>query len=246
MEGKSEKNSSEEGRSGGSKLEGDACLKAIGIIPDGNRRYAEKNGINYREAYQRGFEKGEQVFNWCIDHPTIDKAVIYALSTENISRSGEELETLIDLYKKNLEKLTESDDIHDNEVKVEVIGRRDLMNPIMKQVEEIEETTEAYSNYDLKIAIGYGGRAELIDAVNSLKEKDKVVNEQNLQDELYSGFDLDLIIRTGGYQRLSNFQLWQSAYAELFFSEKLWPEFDRREFDRAIEFYEDTKRKFGK
>jgi len=223
-----------------------ARLEAIGIIPDGNRRYAEDNGISYREAYQRGFEKGEEVLDWCMDHPTIDKAVIYALSTENISRSGDELDTLIDLYRENLKDLSESEKIHDNGVRVEVIGRRELMNPIVKQVKKVEEATGDYSNYELKIALGYGGRAELIDALASLKEKDKVINEENVQKELYSGFDLDLVIRTGGYQRLSNFQLWQSAYAELFFSDKLWPEFDRSEFDKAVEFYEDTKRKFGR
>ncbi|MFW5902527.1 MAG: polyprenyl diphosphate synthase [archaeon] len=221
-------------------------LKAIGIIPDGNRRYAEDKGISYKQAYQEGFEKGQEVFNWCINHSTIDKAVIYALSTENLSRSGSELKTLINLYKKNLEDLAESEDIHDNEVNVKVIGRRELIKPIEEQVNNVEKATENYDKNYLRIALGYGGRAEIIDAISRLNEKNLEINEDNLEKELYSSFDLDLIIRTGKYQRLSNFQLWQSAYAELYFTDKLWPEFDREEFDKALKFYEDTKRKFGR
>jgi len=224
----------------------DEELRAVGIIPDGNRRYAERNNISYKEAYQRGFEKGQEVFNWCINHSTIDKAVIYALSTENLSRSGSELETLIELYKENLEKLTESNDIHDNGVNVKIIGRRDLITPIEEQINKIEEVTSEYNDYDLRIAIGYGSRAEIVDAVSRLNKKGKEINEENLKSELYSEFDLDLIIRTGRYQRLSNFQLWQSAYAELYFTDKLWPEFNKEEFNKALEFYEDTKRKFGR
>lgn len=221
-------------------------IKTIGFIPDGNRRYADKNDITYRDSYQEGFEKGEEVFDWCIKHPEIERAVIYALSTENISRKSSELEALYNLYKENLDRLAEDPKIHENKVNVEVIGREKHLGPLKKQVNKLDEETGDYGEYELKIALGYGGRAEIIDAARRLSEKGKEFNEENLGSEMYSNFDLDLVVRTGGYQRLSNFQLWQSAYSELYFSDKLWPEFDRKEFNEAVEFYEDTKRKFGK
>ncbi len=221
-------------------------LKSIGIIPDGNRRYAEKNNISYKKSYQKGFEKGKDVLRWCRKHPTIENAVIYALSTENLSRSDEELEVLIDLYKENLEDLAESEEIHDHEINVKIIGREELIKPIEEQVKKVEKATEEYQNHKLRIAIGYGSRSELIDAVSRLKQKDKEINESNIESELYSDLNLDMVIRTGGYQRLSNFQLWQAAYAELYFTDKLWPEFDKEEFENSVNFYEDTKRKFGR
>ncbi len=221
-------------------------LESIGIIPDGNRRYADKKDITYEEAYQQGFEKGEEVFEWCIQHPTIKKAVVYALSTENVARKSSELDTLFTLYKENLEKLAEDPQIHRNNVNVELIGRQKHLEPLEEQVNKLEKETGNYDNYELKIALGYGGRAEIIDAARKITRKDEELTEENFKKELYSSSDLDLVVRTGKYQRLSNFQLWQSAYAELYFSDKLWPEFDKQEFDRAVEFYEDTKRKFGK
>lgn len=220
-------------------------LKAIGVIPDGNRRYAEEKDITYKESYQEGFKRGESLFKWCINHPSIDKAVIYALSTENIKRNSSELSTLYELYEKNLEDLAKSPEVHENEVNVQLIGRKEYLEPLQEQAERLKEETGGYDKYNIRIALGYGGRAEIIDAAENLARENKCFTEENFNEELYFPFDLDLVIRTGGYSRLSNFQLWQAAYAELYFSDKLWPEFDEEEFNRAVGFYEDTKRKFG-
>ncbi len=221
-------------------------LKSIGVIPDGNRRYADKNGIPYEESYQKGFEKGEELFDWCIEHPSIEKAVVYALSTENVARDDEELGTLYRLYRDNLEELAEDPKIHENKVNVNLIGREAHLKPLKKQIDKLREETGSYDEYELNIALGYGGRAEIVDAAKKLSRENKEFNEENLGKELYFPSDLDLVIRTGGYQRLSNFQLWQSAYAELYFCDELWPAFEKKDFEKAVDFYEDTKRKFGK
>ncbi len=221
-------------------------LRSIGVIPDGNRRYAKKKGISYAESYHRGFDKAKEVFEWCIEHPSINKAVVYALSTENVERNDEELEVLYELYHSNLGKLVEDSMIHDNRVKVDLIGREEHLKVLQDPIEKLKSATGDYGDYEIKIALGYGGRKEIVDAARRAIEAGEGLSEDSISKYLYSEFDLDLVIRTGGFHRLSNFQLWQAAYAELYFTDKLWPEFNRGEFNRSVEFYEETKRKFGR
>ncbi len=221
-------------------------LETLGIIPDGNRRYADKNGISYGEAYQEGFKKVEEVYEWVIDHESLDEVFFYALSTENLKRDDKELDLLFDLFNRKVTKLADSDLIHDNEVNVDFLGKEEYLGPVKESMDRLEEVTSEYDDYSLNICMGYGGRTEIVDAAEKLAEKDMEFNEENLQSQLYNDSDVDLVLRTGGYQRLSNFLLWQNSYAELFFSDHLWPELDKKEFDRAVDFYESTKRKFGK
>jgi undecaprenyl diphosphate synthase len=224
-------------------------LKSIAFIPDGNRRYGKKAGISLLEAYALGFERAEQVFDWCLEIPTMKTATIYSLSTENLNRSGEELTILLKLYEKYFYDLAENKKIHRNEVKVRVIGQSTRFNGLSEAAAALENATKDYGRYTVNIALAYGGRWELLEAVRKLMEQHvnpQTLNEQNFSQYLAEPDDVDLLIRTGSTQRLSNFLPWQTAYSELYFSEKLWPEFDKKEFEKAVAFYNSTQRNFGK
>ena len=220
-------------------------LKSIAIVTDGNRRYAAKSGISLKDAYTTGFDKAEEVFDWCLEIPELNTATVYALSTENLNRNFAELEVLYRLYVDYFKKLAENPKIYDSGVKVRVICERHLLKnqALLNAIAALEEKTSNNDKRKLNIALAYGGRAELIQAVNSIQG---TVTEQALQEKLYEQQDVDLVIRTGGTQRLSNFLTWQTAYSEFFFTDKLWPELDRQTFDKAIDFYESTRRNFGK
>ncbi len=221
-------------------------LASMGIIPDGNRRYARKNGLDYREAYEKGFEKVEEVYQWVVEQESLEEIFFYALSTENLRRDENEIKTIFDIFNKKASDLYKSEVMKKYEVNIEFLGRKELLEPISETIEEIEENTSEKGDYKLNICMGYGGRKEIVDAARSMKEKNMEFNEKNLEENLYSSSSIDLVIRTGGYQRLSNFLIWQSSYAELFFSDQLWPEFSEEEFERAIEFYRSSDRNFGK
>ncbi len=223
----------------------DNGLKRLGVIPDGNRRYARKNNISYRKAYKEGFNKLEQLYKWCLE-TSIDEVVFYALSTENLKRKDTEIDLLFKVFRQGLDKFLDSDFVHKNKINIEFLGRKDYVEEVLDEMNKVENATANYEKNSLKVCIGYGGRKEIIDSVKKVNEKDLELNEENLSNHLYYGKDLDLVLRTGGYQRLSNFMLWQNSYAELFFSDHLWPELDRKEFEKAVDFYESTKRKFGK
>lgn len=224
-------------------------LKHLGIIPDGNRRFSEKNGIGLEKAYIAGFEKAEEVFDWVLEIPTIKRATIYALSTENFERTSEELAVLTQLYDLYFRKLAKDKKIHGNEVKVRIIGRINTLNGLSDAVKELHEATEDYDKYVLNIALGYGGRSEIFDAVKKIHEQGidfNKLDEKTFSKYLYEPNDVDLLIRTGDRHRISNFLTWQTAYTEFYFSDLLWPEFDRKEFNKALDFYKSTQRNFGK
>lgn len=224
-------------------------LKHIGIIPDGNRRFSKKKNISLIEAYRAGFEKAEEVFDWVLEIPTIKRTTIYALSTENLDRNNEELRILSKLYDHYFRKLSEDKKIHRNEVKVRIIGRYDKLKGLDEAIGVLQNATSDYEKYVLNIALAYGGRAEIVDAVKRAYEQGvnpTQLTESSFSQYLYEPNDIDLLIRTSGTQRTSNFLPWQSAYTELCFIEKFWPELTKLDFERAIEFYNNAKRNFGK
>jgi tritrans,polycis-undecaprenyl-diphosphate synthase [geranylgeranyl-diphosphate specific] len=223
-------------------------LQSLAITPDGNRRYAKKHGLSLEESYRKGFEKAEEVFDWCLEIPTLKSATIYALSSENLKRSKEELDTLYFLFDYYFKQLAKNRKIHDNEVKVRVIGRTEDLEPIRTALDELHAATEDHDRYTLNIALGYGGRQEIIDAIKKAANNGGIesLTEDSFSQYLYQPIDIDLMIRTGASHRLSNFMLWQSSYAELYFLDKLWPEFEKEDFQQAIDFYNQTKRNFGK
>lgn len=229
-------------------MEADSMLQSLAITPDGNRRYAKKYNLTLEESYRRGFEKAEEVFDWCLEVPDLKSATIYALSTENFRRNRNELETLFFLYDYYFKKLARNSKIHSNRVRVRIVGRETELEPIKEAIIELQNATKDYDGYTLNIALGYGGRAEIIDAIKKAAGRGAIggLTEDNFSQYLYQPDDIDLMIRTGASRRLSNFLLWQTSYAELYFLDKLWPEFEKEDFDNAIAAYNDAKKNFGK
>ncbi len=229
--------------------------KHIGIIMDGNRRFARKIGREVTYGHILGSKKLEEVLRWCYDLG-IKVITVYAFSTENFKRSPEEVNALMDLFEKKFKELAKNPDIHRNQVKVKAIGRLEyLPERVREAIREAEEATKNYSNYFLNVAIAYGGRDEIINAIrriaNDVKEgrmSPEEINEEVIRRYLYTRDlpDPDLIIRTSGEERLSNFLLWQSAYSELYFVEAYWPEFSKIDLLRAIYSYQKRSRRFGR
>lgn len=228
----------------------------IGLIVDGNRRFAIAKGLaNPNEGHNAGSQKLEDFLKWCwrLD---IKIVTLYGFSTENYSRSPDEVDHLMNLILQKLKEFQVDPTIRDERVRVKVIGRReDLSEEMNREIDGIETLTRDYDRFILNIAISYGGRAEIIDAVKKIACQ---IEQGNLtvdaiDEELFSKYlyteglpDPDLIIRTSGEERLSGFLLWQSAYSELYFTEVYWPAFRMIDFWRAIRIYQQRERRFGR
>ncbi|MCD6414677.1 MAG: di-trans,poly-cis-decaprenylcistransferase [Candidatus Diapherotrites archaeon] len=222
-------------------------LHSIAFIPDGNRRYATKNEISLLEAYSLGFNKAKQAVEWSFQQPKVDEVTIWGLSTENLNRSESELSAFTLLLKNRLSEVLKSELVHEKEVRVNIVGRLSLLPASVRKVaDEITKSTKSYSKRVINLCIAYGGRAELVDAVNRLVRAGKPITESELAKALYLDTEPDLVIRTGNAQRLSGFLPWQTAYSELFFSKKLWPEFEESDFIEAVKDFNLRQRRFGK
>ncbi len=224
-------------------------LQSIAFIPDGNRRYARKMGIPYSEAYKIGFERAKDaLLGWSQKYAELGvrEVTFWALSTENLKRDPSELELLFSYLREYLKKALDSEEFEKYNVKVNFVGRLHLLPRDIQEL--MDKVMERFRNgdYTINIALAYGGRAELLDAFKALAESGKEFNEENLREFLYVKTYPDLIIRTSGTIRTSGFLPWQAAYSEWYFSEKLWPEFDETEFERAIEDYFSRERRFGR
>jgi tritrans,polycis-undecaprenyl-diphosphate synthase [geranylgeranyl-diphosphate specific] len=227
----------------------------IGVILDGNRRFAKGKGMVATKGHVFGADKVEDLLRWCWKL-NIKIVTLYAFSTENFNRSDEEVNTLMDLLAKKLKKFQTEPSIKKNKVRIKVIGRLEyLSEELNKEIAIAEELTKDHDQFQLNIAISYGGRAEIIDAVKKIAdqiEKREIsidsIDEELLAKNLYTGGipDPDLIIRTSGEERLSGFLLWQSAYSELYFTEVFWPAFRMIDFWRAIRIYQQRERRYGK
>ncbi|MBU1500588.1 di-trans,poly-cis-decaprenylcistransferase [Patescibacteria group bacterium] len=221
--------------------------KAIGIIMDGNRRWARERGLPTFEGHKMGIEKITEVFSWA-QEVGVAQVTIYAFSTENWKRAPEEVAYLMELFEKffteNLSKLQEKGG------RVRFMGDRSLASKKTQEIlEEVEEKTALGTAGTLAVAFSYGGRPEILSAVNSLlKEGKSVVNEEEFESALWTAGlqDPDLILRTGGEQRLSNFLAWQSVYSELFFTATKWPAFSKEEFMNICSTYAERERRHGK
>ncbi|MDP8012222.1 MAG: polyprenyl diphosphate synthase [Thermoplasmata archaeon] len=226
----------------------------VAIIMDGNRRYAHDLGLDPVQGHYFGRDKLYEFLNWCIEL-NIKIVTVFAFSTENFNRSSREVEALMDLFEKSLEKELTEGRIHRDKVKVKIIGRRDLLSErLRKKVEEIEDVTKNYDNYFLNLAIAYGGREEILKAIREIAEDVKQgkvepdsIDENLFRRHLYTADlpDPDLILRTSGEERISNFLLWQIAYSELYFADVYWPSFSKIDFLRAILSYQKRSRRFG-
>ena len=227
----------------------------IGIIPDGNRRYAREAGIPLKEAYEKGAEKLREILEWCLELG-IKCVTVYAFSTENFQRPRDQVETVMELLTEKIVEVADHPLVHKNRVRIKVIGRRDtLPEKLREAIGYAENKTRDYSDRYLNIAIGYGGRAELVDAVRKIAEDVKrgMLSPNQIDEEVVSKYlytaglpDPDLIIRTSGEERLSGFLLWQSAYSELYFCDVYIPKFRKIDFLRAIRVYQQRHRRFGR
>jgi tritrans,polycis-undecaprenyl-diphosphate synthase [geranylgeranyl-diphosphate specific] len=222
---------------------------------DGNRRFAQELGLSWEAGHIFGKEKLEEVLDWCFDLG-IHVLTIYAFSTENFKRSENEVKTLMNLLKLELEKAKEDSRIHQNKVRIRILGHLEsLPKDVQQSAKSIMDMTKAYKTYYLNIALAYGGREEIIQAIQHMgsdikkgKLKVKNISQKTVASYLYTkGLpDPDLILRTSGEERISNFLLWQLAYSELYFSDVYWPALQKRDFLQAIRTYQHRKRRFGK
>lgn len=226
----------------------------IAIIMDGNRRYARDIGKSSMEGHISGRDKLEDVLEWCLDLG-IRILTVYAFSTENFKRAKEEVETLLSIFEENFMKIASDDRIHKNGIRITVLGQRDLLNGSLREaIEKAEEASKDYDKYFFNIAVAYGGREELLTAIKDIvtdvqagKIVKKDIDESLVSNYLYTAPfpDPDLVLRTSGEVRISNFLLWQLAYSELYFTDIYWPGLSFTEFLKAIRSYQLRKRRFG-
>lgn len=227
----------------------------LAIVPDGNRRWAKKNRKSIKEGHQAGIDKLKKLVRWCKDFK-VSTLSVWILSTENMKRSKEEIEDLFDLFEKMLDQLLSSKDFEEvrKEVKIKFIGDISIFpESIKKKIKEIESKTYENSKYTLVICANYGGRKEIIDAVNKIivdakNGKISHINDEEFRKYLYAPeiSEPDLIFRSGGEKRISGFMPWQSVYSEFYFSNKLWPDIEKRDIYKAIEDFKKRQRRFGK
>ena len=227
----------------------------IGMIPDGNRRWAKERGLDPWEGHSKGAEKGELFIEWCIDHEDISEITVYALSEENFKRPANELGKLYALYEEELTKLINKEKLHRERVKINVISTK--MKPIPKNLarlcNRIRAETKDYENKVLNMLIGYTGQSEILNAISSPLNRIKNLffglSEQDLKNSLKVKRPCDFIIRTGIEEKereaRSGFLLWQSAYAEYYHINKYFPEVTEEDFNRAWDYFKNTRRRKG-
>jgi len=221
-------------------------LKHLAIIMDGNGRWAEQRGFKRTKGHEVGAETIREITTYCARKTSIESATFYAFSTENWKRPKLEVEFLMKLLDKYLKN--ELKTYQEHNIRFQAIGNiGELSKSLQKRIKETEELTKNNSNLTQILALNYGGRAEITAAVNSLiKEGKKSVTEKDISSALQTPYsDIDLLIRTSGEERISNFLLWQLSYSEFYFSPTLWPDFETQELNQIIEDFEQRNRRFG-
>ena len=227
----------------------------VAFIMDGNRRFAWSKALNTQAGHRKGKQVLENVMDWVLELG-IEFMTVYALSTENLTtRNGKELKGLFDLYVEGLNDISEDPRIHENRVKVQVIGRKELLpKKVNEAIDNAEAKTSEYDAFTFTVCLAYGGREEILGAIRKLAEDHAAgelpldaIDEKAVSKRLWTGDmpDPDLVIRTSGEERISNFLLWQSAYSELYFTDVFWPSFSRRDFLKAVQDYQLRQRRFG-
>lgn len=227
--------------------------KHLGIILDGNRRFAKRLMLKPWKGHEWGAEKVKKLFTWARDLG-IKEITLYAFSIENFNRPKEEFDYLMDLFRKEFEALKDDNEIMENGVRINFIGRIWMFpKDIEEKMRYIMEKTKNNKSYIVNFAMAYGGRAEIIDATRKIARDIKEgkldvddINEEVFARNLYTESEPDLIIRTSGEHRISGFMLWQGSYAEYYFCPKLWPEFEKEDLIKAIEDYSLRERRFGR
>ncbi|MBX0294783.1 di-trans,poly-cis-decaprenylcistransferase [Halomicroarcula sp. F27] len=224
----------------------------VAVIQDGNRRYARKQGVETRQGHSAGAETTEELLNWC-DELGIREVTLYTFSTENFDRPDEQREYIFDLVEEKLRTFADADRVHDAEVCIRAIGETEMLpERVRDAIDYAEARTGQYDRLNLNVALAYGGRAELLGAARSVARSvesgelaPEDVDVDTIEDCLYEGptRDVDLIIRTGGDERTSNFLPWHANgnEAATFFCAPYWPEFRKIDFLRAIRTYQNRE-----
>ncbi|MBT0741381.1 polyprenyl diphosphate synthase [Campylobacter lari] len=219
-------------------------LKHLAVVMDGNRRWARKNGLLEKIGYSQGAKVVEKIIEVCIDEK-IQNLTLYAFSTENWQRPKEEVEFLFKLLNKYLDESLNK--FIANEVRFKAIGNLNLLDELtLKKIQNFQEQTKNYTKLRVNLAISYGGKDEIVRAVKKVIEKNLEINEANIQANLDLSEDVDLFLRVGSAKRISNFLLWQSSYAEIYFSQTLFPALTKKEITNIITEFKKHKRTFGK
>jgi undecaprenyl diphosphate synthase len=230
----------------------DKAPKSLALIPDGNRRWAKHHALNFFRGYSRGVEKFIDFAEWCKDYG-VDNITVWAFSTENFSRPAAEMNTLFGIYRRVATDKSIIDRLHSNKTRFNVIGNKALLpKDLASALHRVEEETGAYKERVINMLIAYGGKDDILHAAKLLVKQAVKSRLRNVSDALFRTYlfsnqvpDIDLIIRTSGEERLSGFMPWQSTYAELYFTKKLWPDFTKRDLDRALVEYANRQRRFG-
>jgi len=227
--------------------------KHVGIILDGNRRFAKKLMLKPWKGHEWGAKKVEALMDWCKELD-IREITLYAWSLENFNRPKTEFKYLMGLFRTEFARILKDKRLEEDGIKIRFIGRINLFpQDVQDSMHALMEKTKRNSNYIINFAMAYGGRAEIIDAARKLVQDVQTgkisaadINEETFSNYLYLKDEPDLIIRTGGEKRLSNFLLYQGSYSELIFLQTLWPEFEKKDFVACVAEYKKRQRRFGK
>ncbi|MBI2629478.1 di-trans,poly-cis-decaprenylcistransferase [Candidatus Pacearchaeota archaeon] len=221
-------------------------LNHLAIILDGNRRYAKNKNLPVHKGHEFGAKTLDKLLNWC-KKLSIKEMTLYVLSTENLKRDKTELNFMFSLFKKWFKKFKKDKRVKEDKVKIRFIGDLSLVPKDIKNLaEKIQNDTKENNNYIVNFCFAYGGRLELLQALNKLKNKKGKITEEDVSNSLWLKSEPELIIRTGNKIRTSNFLPWQSVYSEWVFLEKMWPEFTKQDLIQCIENFNSRQRNFGK
>ena len=226
--------------------------KHVGLILDGNRRWARLRSLMPWDGHQAGFDKLKKLFQWAKELD-IKEMSLYCFSMQNFKRDKKEVDFLMKIFLQAAKDVLTDEDVHRDKVRIRFIGRLHLLpEDVQKAAQEAMEATKDYDNYIVNFCVAYGGREEIVDGVNkAIKDaregKIDKVDDDSFGKYLYIQSDPDIIIRTSGEKRTSNFLLWHSSYSEWFFLNKTWPDFSKEDLAEAVEeFKKSRQRRFGK
>jgi undecaprenyl diphosphate synthase len=219
-------------------------LNHVAIIMDGNGRWGLKHKNSRNEGHKSGLNTVEKIIKETI-RQKINYLTLYAFSTENWNRPKKEINYLFNLLESFL--LNKIKDLNKQNIKLKIIGVKNFSKKLNKLLKSSEKKTEKNTTLQINLALNYGSKLEILNAIKSINKKNDKINEKNFKNYLQTKNipDPELLIRTGNTKRLSNFLLWQLAYAEIFFEKKLWPDFDEKDYIRIIKKFKKIKRNFG-
>ena len=220
-------------------------IKHVAIIMDGNGRWGIKHKNSRNLGHKEGLKSVEKIIKTSIKN-RIKYLTLYAFSTENWKRPKKEINFLFNLLENFL--LNKISNLNKQKIKLKILGKKNFSEKLIKLLNLAEKKTAQNSRLQINLALNYGSKSEIINALNEIKKSKLKINEANISRNLFTKNipDPDILIRTGNTKRLSNFLLWQLAYTEIYFDKKLWPDFNEKDYNKILIKFKKTKRNFGK